>query len=379
MTSGGLADPGSLRQLLDAVMSIGADLDLSAVLHRIVEAATALADADYGALGVLDPHGEHLVEFVTVGIDDATRSEIGAFPKGRGVLGLLITRPRPVRIADVTAHEASFGFPPGHPAMRSFLGVPIRLRDRVFGNLYLTNKRSAPEFSDVDEELVVALATAAGIAVENARLHAQVREVALLEDRERIAMDLHDSVIQQLFAVGLSLQGTVRLVADEEVARRVEAAVADLDVAIRDIRSAIFALSATNEAMPGGLREHILVLVDEVRPSLHGEPQVVFSGPVQAASSGVLAGDLLLVVREALSNVVRHARASCVEVDVTADDEWVTVRVIDDGIGPPEPGTRTEGRGLANLAARAERLHGSFSLRPGGGGKGTVLQWQVPR
>src|SRR5215211_4346132 len=177
------AGPRSLRQLLEAVMSVGSDLDLGSVLQRIVQAAVSLVDARYGALGVLDEEGEGLAEFLTVGIDDQTRARIGPTPKGLGLLGHLIKHATPLRLADLREHPQSAGFPPHHPPMRSFLGVPVRVRDRVFGNLYLTDKTSAEVFTDVDEELVVGLATAAGVAIENARLHTRVQELALVEER----------------------------------------------------------------------------------------------------------------------------------------------------------------------------------------------------
>ncbi len=167
-------------------------------------------------------------------------------------MGVLIADPRPLRLPDLRAHPDSFGFPPHHPPMRSFLGVPIKIRDQVFGNLYLTDKVDAAEFSELDEELVVGLASAAAVAVDNARLHVTVQSLALIHDRERIARDLHDTVIQRLFAIGLSLQGTVRLVGDNpEVIDRVEQAVEDLDVTIRHIRSAIFGLSTAADSGDG--------------------------------------------------------------------------------------------------------------------------------
>jgi GAF domain-containing protein len=203
---GEYAGPRSLRQLLDAVLTIGSDLDLPAMLQRIIEAAVALVDARYGALGVLDESRTRLAQFITVGLDDETYRAIGDLPEGHGILGLLIVDAKPLRLPDLSEHPDSYGFPPHHPPMRSFLGVPIRVRDEVFGNLYLTDKTSAEVFTDVDEELVIGLAAAAGVAIENARLHARVQELALVEDRERIARDLHDSIVQRLFATGLSLQ-----------------------------------------------------------------------------------------------------------------------------------------------------------------------------
>ena len=202
-----VAGPRSLRQLLDAVLTVGLDLDLPAMLRRIIESAVELVDATYGALGVLDESGTKLAQFITVGIDEKDHHKIGHLPEGHGILGLLIVDAKPLRLPDLSEHPDSYGFPPNHPPMRSFLGVPIRVRDEVFGNLYLTDKSSAEVFTDVDEELVIGLAAAAGIAIENARLHSKVQEMALFDDRERIGRDLHDTVIQRLFATGMSLAG----------------------------------------------------------------------------------------------------------------------------------------------------------------------------
>jgi signal transduction histidine kinase len=376
--TGGLAGPTSLRQLLDAVISIGTGMELSATLRLIIEAATSLADAQYGALGVLDVAGTALSEFITVGIDDQTRAEIGELPKGHGILGLLIAQPRPIRLPDLHQHPDSFGFPPGHPPMQSFLGVPITVRGVVFGNLYLTDKQSAEVFSDVDEELVVALATAAGVAIDNARLHASVREVDLSQDRERIGMDLHDTVIQQLFAIGLSLQATCHLVSDPAAVARIQRSIDDLDETIKRIRSTIFALDSAARGVGIGLRDRVLLLAGELTPPLTRRPQVIFEGPVDTSLPVATADELVTTLRELLSNVARHASAGEVDVYVAVDDEAVTLRVSDDGTGP-EWGTAPIGRGLANLAARAERLGGTFSfgLRPTG--RGSLAEWRVPR
>ena len=319
MPDGGVAGPRSLRRLLRAVVAIGTDLDLTATLQRIVESATELADAQYGALGVLDPTRTFLSEFLTVGIDPEQRAQIGDLPKGHGILGLLIREPRAIRLPDLREHPDSFGFPPNHPPMRSFLGVPVTVRGEIFGNLYLTDKRSDDAFSDIDEELVVALAVAAGVAIENARLHARVRDLALLEDRERIAMDLHDTVIQQLFAVGLSLQATLRLL-DAETGKRVQLAVDDLDTTIKRIRSTIFALDAPVQLAGGeSVRRRVIALVTEMTPTLRVEPRTFFDGPIDSLTDEHIAEELLPVLREALSNVARHAEATEVEVRLTAD------------------------------------------------------------
>src|SRR5918993_1577155 len=241
---GGVAGPRGLRQLLDAVQSLASDLDLEAMLRRITTAAVDLVDARYGALGVLDGTRTRLSEFITVGLDEDQSTAIGDLPEGHGILGLLIVDAKPLRLPDLSEHPDSFGFPPHHPPMKSFLGVPIRLRDQVFGNLYLTDKKSGEVFTDVDEELVVGLAAAAGVAIENTRLHTKLHELALVEDRERIARDLHDTVIQRLFATGMSLQGAARLIQSDPVAARarVDSAVDDLDITVKHIRTAIFEL-----------------------------------------------------------------------------------------------------------------------------------------
>jgi len=376
----GAAGPQSLRHLLDAVLSVSSDLDLSTVLHRIVEVAVDLVDAGYGALGVLDASRTSLSQFLTVGVSDETHEAIGELPHGHGILGLLIVDPRPLRLPDLREHPDSYGFPPNHPPMRSFLGVPVRVRDAVFGNLYLTDKKTAEVFTDVDEELVVGLAGAAGIAIENARLHARVQELALLEDRERIARDLHDTVIQRLFATGLSLQGAARLADRPEVAARIGRAVDDLDLTVKHIRSAIFGLEASRPSADG-LRSRVLSVGGEAAGSLGFEPRVAFDGPLDTAVPAHVAGEIETVVREALSNVARHARATRVDLSLKVDlGGVIVVRVSDDGVGLSvldPPGEGDGGLGLRNLARRAERLGGRLELRGGDAG-GTVLEWRVP-
>jgi signal transduction histidine kinase len=371
-----LAGPRSLRQLLDAVMTVGADLDLPAMLRRITESAVQLVDARYGALGVLDEDGETLSQFLTVGIDDDGREAIGALPEGHGILGLLIRDAKPLRLPDLSEHPDSFGFPPSHPPMRSFLGVPIVLRDKVFGNLYLTEKTSAEVFSDIDEELVVALAAAAAVAVENARLHGRVQELTLLEDRERIARDLHDTVIQRLFATGLSLQGTLRLTQSPEVARRIETAVDELDVTVRHIRTAIFGLEATRLGQVVSIRAEVLAVTREAARALGFEPEVLFAGPIDSHVDEALGSDVLATLRESLSNVARHARATRVEVELLVGPDGVILTVVDDGVGPPSPDA-PRGSGLANMERRAIARGGRFGLEPGEGA-GTRLEWAVP-
>jgi signal transduction histidine kinase len=372
------AGPRSLRQLLDAVLTVGSDLDLPAMLQRIVEAAVELVHARYGALGVLDDSRTRLAQFITVGIDDETHKAIGDLPEGHGILGLLIVDAKPLRLPDLREHPDSYGFPPHHPPMRSFLGVPVRVRQQVFGNLYLTDKTSAEVFTDVDEELVVGLAAAAGVAIDNARLHARIQELTLVEDRERIARDLHDTVVQRLFATGLSLQGAAGLIhSDPETAvHRVEDSVDELDLTVKHIRSAIFGLESRVERNRDGVRTRVLGLVAESAPLLGFEPTVLFEGPVDTATPEPVATDMLAALREALSNVARHAGASRVDVVVNVDTTSLTLRVTDDGVGPPAPG-QPRGHGLDNMKARAAQREGAFNISPADP-RGTVIEWRVP-
>jgi nitrate/nitrite-specific signal transduction histidine kinase len=368
------AGPRSLRQLLDAVMTVGADLDLGTVLRHIVESAVSLVDARYGALGVLDESGTRLNQFITVGMDDETYHAIGTLPEGHGILGLLILEPKPIRLPDLHEHPDSYGFPPNHPPMKSFLGVPVRVRDQVFGNLYLTDKTSAEVFSDVDQELVVALAVAAGVAIENARLHVRVQELALLEDRERIARDLHDTVIQRLFATGLSLQGAARLSERPELTERITNAVDDLDLTVKQIRTVIFGLEMSRRSATG-LRQRVVSTTMAVAGPLGFDPHVVLDGPLDTVPE-TIATELLAVLHEALTNVARHAHASRADVvvEVVASGE-VVLRVADDGQGLPEH-LREGGRGLRNMETRASRLGGTMRAEPGPE-SGTIIEWRV--
>jgi two-component system, NarL family, sensor histidine kinase DevS len=524
-----------VRALLDAVVAVGGSLDLHETLQRIVVAAARLAEARYAALGVLDPVGEQLADFITYGVSDEERASIGALPRGHGILGLLITDPRPLRLHNLREHPESFGFPDGHPTMSSFLGVPVRVRDRVFGNLYLTEKGGGGDFTIEDEQAMRALATTAGIAVENARLFeetqrrarwatataeiqrallghvdrgaalalvaARAREVAaadislvvleqddgnlrveavdgprpdlqaaalprqgaladvvdrgatvhlgggvrvpgvddlasallvpftgpggaggallvgatasrsgrwasdsdveelrgfaaqaalaldraqaqddraalaVLADRDRIARDLHDIVIQRLFATGLSLQGAARLAARPEVAERLTDAIDDLDMTIRDIRGTIFELG--RDEATDDLRGQVHDIVAAAEPTLGSKPMLSLEGPLDSALSPAVRPHLLAVLAEALSNAARHAGASRVEVRVAVEESpaaSVVVEVSDDGKGFSASGHES---GLRNMRERAAEVRGTceVSSRPG---EGTKVRWRAP-
>jgi signal transduction histidine kinase len=359
-----------IQPFLDAIISIGSHGSLPIVLRRIVESSCALVDARYGALGVIG-EDRRLSEFITVGVDAETHAAIGRLPEGLGILGLLIVDPRPLRLPDLGAHEQSFGFPPNHPPMRSFLGVPVRVGDAVFGNLYLCEKREADHFTDEDEYAAVALATAAGVAIANARLMQRIEEVAVLEDRERIARDLHDKVIQRLFATGMTLQTMLPVTGRDDVTNRINDAVDELDVTIREIRSTISALQVPEQR---GLRVSIFAMLDGARDALGFSPELRIDGPVDTVVSETTAEHLLAVLQEALSNVAQHAGASHANVTVEAGTD-VLVRVVDNGTGLPTP--RNNGRGLQNLEQRAASMGGRLvasRLETGG----TMVEWRVP-
>jgi signal transduction histidine kinase len=368
-----ISDPEKLGRLMDAVLMIEADIELPVLLGHLVEEARTLVGARYGALGVLNEARTGLEEFLTVGLTQSEEQAIGPRPTGRGVLGLLITDPAPLRLPELGTHELSYGFPPNHPPMKSFLGVPIRAKGEVFGNLYLTDKLEADDFTDEDEALAEALALAAGIAIDNTRLHDRVRTISVLNDRERIGRDLHDRVVQRLFAVGMALQGAARLPELDLVRERIDKVVDDLDATISEIRTTIFELG--DSAIPGGLRQAVVGLADELAPTLGVRPELSFQGAIDNTIPQQTADHLLAVLREMLSNVGKHACATRVALTLIVADD-ITLEVVDNGIGIA-PATNGHGLGLMNLRTRAEKLGGTFEIQTveSGGSKAT---WRVP-
>jgi signal transduction histidine kinase len=531
--------------LLEAVVAVGSELELEAALRRIVQTAVTLVDAQYGALGVIG-EGGRLTGFVPTGLDEQEIARIHHWPEGRGLLGELVTHPQTLRLNDIAADPRSSGFPDGHPPMRTFLGAPILVRDEVFGNLYLTEKRGGGPFDEDDEALVVALAAAAGVAIDNARLYAEARrqqqwlrasaevtqrllsdddpgdvlalvtqhalelsgadlvvlalpmgngqmlqiehasgtgaagalglalpvqssvsglvmstgkplvvddfsrdqrvaqvareqlglgpavviplgsagnvrgvltagrrpgslplapdavemvatfaaqagiglelaehrrdaqQLALFADRDRIARDLHDLVIQRLFATGMSLEGAGALIKDPEAGNRVRNAVDALDETIREIRAAIFSLQSHSQPEAPGVRAQILRVVEEMTALLGFAPSLRMDGRLDAAGAGAAVEHLLAVLREALSNVARHANATRADVAIVLADTGhgreLELTVRDDGNGI-KPASRRSG--LANMAERATALGGRLTAEPADGG-GTILEWRVP-
>lgn len=380
------------HRVLDAVVAITSNLDLDTVLRRIVEAAMELTGARYGALGVRD--GDRLGRFVPVGMDDSEIESISHWPRGHGLLGEVIRHPQPLRVDKIEDSPAASGYPAGHPPMHSFLGVPIQVRDSVYGNLYLTDKRDGSPFTPDDEAAVRALAAAAGVAVDNARLYEDGRRVAVMEDRERIARDLHDVVIQRIFASAMTLMSTTKHIENELVRSRVEEAVNDLDDTIREIRSTIFALQATTPP-EASLQERLTAAAAAVSSALGFEPSIIIESDDSSLVPAEVADQLVVVAGEALTNVARHARASRADVRLRVTDDAITLTVVDDGIGCEGIDAGDHRGGLHNLTTRAEALHGTLSVGPAevvarevvgaaGGpgdvpaGRGTALVWRIP-
>ncbi|MBI3224159.1 MAG: GAF domain-containing sensor histidine kinase [Mycolicibacterium cosmeticum] len=521
-----------LDGLVDAMLAVTSGLELDATLATIVHTAIELIDARYGALGVRG-QGSELVEFIYQGIDETTRHQIGKLPQGLGVLGVLIDDPQPIRLDNIRDHPASVGFPAHHPPMTTFLGVPIRIRDEVFGNLYLTEKKSGQPFSEDDEVLAQALAAAAGIAIDNARLYQQsqrrqawieatrdiatellsgtdpaavfrviaeqarkltgsalavvavpgeeeddgsvdelvvveaagaqpvdfaniapfpvgvgvigeayaqripvrtdhlelagatgpamvlplrttetvagvvitqrdpgsgpfsdddlsmaaaftdqaalawqlattqrrMRELDVLTDRDRIARDLHDHVIQRLFAAGLALQGTLPRIRPADAQQRVEKCVDDLQEVISEIRTAIFDLHS-GSAGSTRLRQRLDSALTQFG-SAGVRTSASYTGPLSVIEAAT-ADHAEAVVREAVSNAVRHGHATEVGISVRVDDD-LTIEIADNGIGFDGPITES---GLANLRLRAQECGGTLAFGEGGGT--TTVVWRVP-
>ena len=371
-----IEDPAELRRVLEAALLIEADVELSALLGHVIEEACSMTGARYGALGVLNDDRTGLSEYFTVGLSAEEEAAIGPRPTGKGVLGLLITDPKPLRLANIGAHGESVGFPINHPAMTSFLGVPITVRGEIYGNLYLTDKVGWSEFTGEDEAVVGALALAAGVAIENAQLHQRVKEVALYDDRDRLARDLHDTVIQGLFGLGMSLQSLAGSTQEPRTAERLSAAVETIDGTIRQIRSSIFKLSSDGNNQ--GVRASVLSILRDLDSVVGFEVRAFFDGPIDSAIPDPVTEHLLATVREAVTNIGRHAQATRAEVRLTVDNGHCRLQVIDNGRGMSGTTATTEGGlGLISMRWRAEKLHGQLTIESPVSG-GTVLTWQVP-
>lgn len=376
----------ALAALNEAALAIASEVSLEKVLKQITDSARELVGARYAALGVPDADG-HLEKFVTSGIDPENEAGIPNRPRGLGVLGAIMRESRSIRLSDVTEDPRSVGYPKGHPRMQSFLGVPIMAGMKVLGNLYLADKigdekagdkKGAREFTSEDQELVEMLAAHAAIAIQNARLYEEVGRLAIVEERSRIGMDLHDGTIQSIYAVGLTLE-SARLYLPEKPAEANELllqAIASLNDAIRDIRN--FILDLRPQRFSGDLNTALARLVREFQANAMipvkflVDPATISSIPLPVART------IFLSTQEALANVARHARAEHVIVEIWREPHMIILCVTDDGQGfKLEEQDQSVGHGLANIRARAEELNGSCVIQSAPG-EGTQICLRLP-
>ncbi|MFQ5398614.1 MAG: GAF domain-containing protein [Anaerolineae bacterium] len=366
-----------LAALNNASMAIAGELVLDKVLQQIVNSARELVGAEYAALGVPSREGT-LESFVYSGINREDAARIPRLPQGQGLLGAIIRERRPIRIANIEEDPRSVGFPPNHPDMHSFVGIPVVAGGETLGNLYLTNKRDGLEFTATDQELLEMLAAHAAIVIQNSRLYEQVGRLAIVAERARIGMDLHDGVIQSIYAVGLTLE-SVRLALpeeDSEIDQLLGHAIEGLNETIRDIRN--FILDLRPRRFSGDLDQGMARLVREFQANtmipvtLKVTPEDVTALPTPVARA------VFLTTQEALANIARHARASRVMIEAYRDRGSVKLMIEDDGRGfDMEAQVQTVGHGLSNMRARAEELHGSFSLNSASG-QGTKIVLTLP-
>jgi len=369
--------PPALQALDAAVRGISGLLDVEQVLQLIVDRVRELVAAQYAALGIVDEAGL-ITQFITSGITAAQRRAIGDLPRGHGLLGLIIRENRSYRVPDIAAHPESYGFPPNHPPMRSFLGAPATVRGRVVGRLYLTNKQDASEFSADDQALVEMFALHAAIAIDNARLYGQVQRLAVVDEQDRISRELHDSIIQSIYAVTLSLDDVPELVSEApaEAGQRVDDAIDALHGVIRDIRNFIFGLRPLLLGS-GSLLEGLRTLADELRRNTTAEIEIVGEEP-KGVSLAIVA-ELLAISREALANVARHSGAAHAWIRLAAPETRVMLEIADDGSGMDQTAELVGGHhGLANMRTRAEAMGGTFVL-DSGPAAGTRIIVSIPR
>ena len=368
-----------LAALDTATRGIAGVLDLDRVLQLITDRVRELAHAQYAALGIVD-QDFGIERFITSGVSRAERERIGPPPHGHGLLGVIAREPHAVRIHDIATDNRRYGFPANHPPMGSLLGVPIGAKGRSIGRLYLTNKQPSGDFTEDDERLVEMFALHAGIAIENARLHEQVQRLAIVEERERIGRDLHDGIIQSIYAVGLSLEDVPDLMVEdpENAKARVERAIDSLDQSIRDIRNFIFGLRP-ELLEQAGLVGGLAALADEFRVNSMVDVDLQTEQVQQTELAPELTGQLLSIAREALSNIARHSKATQGSVHVATDDGSVKLIISDNGVGFDPRKPRGAGhQGLVNMRARASSVGGRLDVQSEPG-FGTRIIVDVPR
>ncbi len=366
-----------MAALREATLAIASELSLEKVLQSIVNSMRELVGAEYAALGVPNADG-NLDAFVYSGMPAQEAALIPHLPHGLGLLGAIIKERRPIRIPRIADDPRSVGFPPGHPPMHSFLGVPILAGNKILGNLYLTNKHEADAFSAMDQEIVMMLAAHAAVAIQNARLYEQVGRLAIVEERSRIGMDLHDGVIQSIYAVGLTLESArLSLLDDPQDAMvLIDGAIEGLNDAIRDIRN--FILDLRPRRFEGDLAQGLGRLAREFQANTM--VPVTLEVPAKAVANlpPAVARSMFLTTQEALANVARHARAHHVAIVVSWELQKVTLTITDDGRGfNVKSRVHATGHGLSNMRARAEERGGSFTIQSTPG-QGTTICLELP-
>jgi signal transduction histidine kinase len=361
-----------LRALQEAMTTIAGDRDWEIILDRVVELSRELTGAKYGALAVLNPD-ETIARFITAGMSEVERQAIGSLPRGRGLLGEVIRHKRPLRVDNIAAHPASVGWPPHHPAMTTFLGVPVLFRDQTVGHLYLTDKEGGPFTAD-DEELVSLLASQAAVLITNARLNRELERLAVVDERQRIGMDLHDGTIQSLYGVMLAIDTLLPRIPDSmEDVRAVLDDLGDrLSRITNDIRHYIFDLREERPEWPEAIRR----LVGEL--GLDGVAHIHTADLTYRRLTARESDHIHAWVQEALTNVARHAHATSIDITWRGEGSRYRIIVEDNGVGFDPSHPRQAGHfGLQHLEQRARELGGTCHIQSTPG-QGTRLELSAP-
>ena len=365
-----------LAAINEASLALSSDLDLDSVLQRVVDLSCEVTDARYGALALLGEDGK-IAEFLTSGMSQEERQRIGRLPEGEGLLGVVIRKGETLRIDRIIEHPDSSGFPPHHPPMTSFIGLPIIYEGRIVGDLYLTDKNGGQPFTRQDEGMLRTFAAHAAIAIENARLYGQVQEFAVLEERDRIGMDLHDGVIQSLYATGLTLENALEDLGHDpaQVQPQLEKAIQHLNQTIADIRGYIFnlrpaVLADTDLAGACGTMLKELQVNTLLGVHLIEEPDAC-RGLTQDQVTA-----LYHVVQESLTNVRKHAQAATVTTLLEQENGTFRLTISDDGVGFDQT-QPTAGQGLGNMRERVGALGGRLDVTSAKG-EGTRLTIELP-
>ncbi|HEV2249353.1 MAG TPA: GAF domain-containing sensor histidine kinase [Candidatus Limnocylindria bacterium] len=371
-----MAQSRRLRALNAAGLALSAELETEALLHKIAELARVVGDAKYAALGTFDEDGK-VTRFYTAGISDEQRERIGQLPVGKGILGLLPSEGRPLRLRDLHEHPASVGFPPHHPPMKTFLGVPIRWRGESVGNLYLTEKQGGDEFTVEDEEALLALAAQAAIAIENARLYAQTSRMSILEERHRIGMDLHDGAIQSLYGLGLLIEDASAQVdtLPRDAKLQLGRAVDRLNAAIADLRGYVLGLRPIRGS-DRPLRESLPTLATQIGTNALLRVDVSVEPAAEAALDQTEREAVFYVAADALGNIARHARARQAGLSLRRTDGAIVLEIVDDGVGY-DTATSAAGLGLRNMRERAFNAGARLDVTSTPGA-GTRIRLRIP-